>query len=74
MKQSCENCRFWRGADPSMKRIGNIKLCTYLMPQSADFYAPPEHAPFWASSITFRTTSYDGQSCAVHQSKRKARK
>jgi len=59
----CETCQWWTGEDPSVKEIGNVRLCTWALPRSKDFYGKTTHAPFWASKLTHSTVSYEGTTC-----------
>jgi len=74
IKKCCETCQFWKLPDPSQKDIGNVGVCTWLMPHSSDFYAVNDHAPFWTSNLAFRTASFDGQSCGTYKAKQKKEK
>lgn len=67
IRQCCETCRYWRVGDQSMRRIGNVGNCVWMLVRKSDFYARTEHAPMWATKLVHQTTSYQGECCAVYE-------
>lgn len=63
----CETCKWWRRGDQSLKRIGNVGNCVWMMPHESDFYAYSKHAPFWAERLARQTISYAGKHCGTYE-------
>lgn len=69
MTKRCEDCRFWTVGDASPKKIGNVGICSALMPHTAGFYDRNLNVPFWAQDLAHQTTSYQGVDCGTWKRK-----